>query len=148
MIKYYKEEIEVFEHNISKRLERIGFCVSELLSSENAKFDYRLYKLLTAILSATFKTYASTQKLEYYFESSIIKLSDVYYSDFKGYKTGMFIIMSFCGKLSQFELENSDYNEIYSILKNEIEFLNNDFKVMQREYKRYMGDKKLLQTKE
>lgn len=148
MIQCYKEEIEVFEHNISRRLERIGFCVSELLSSENAQLDHRLYKFLTAILSATFKTYVSTQKLEYYFEPSIIKLSDVYYSDFKGYKTGIFILMSFCGKLTQFELENSDYNEIYSTLKNEIKFLNNEFKRMQKEYNRYINDKKLLQPKE
>ena len=99
---------------------------------------------MTVILSSVFKTYVSTQKLDYYFEPSIIKLSDVYYSDFKGYKTGIFIIISFNGKLTKFGFENTDYKQIYSRLNEEIKFLNKEFKVVTREYKRYMDDTELL----
>ena len=144
MLECYEEEINVYKHNLSRRLANIGFCVSELLSSEKAQKNNRLFRYLTVMLSSTFKTYVSTQKLNYYFEPSIIKLSDVYYPNFKGYKTGIFIIVSFNGKLTKFEFENSDYKKIYSFLNEQVKYLNNEFKAVRKEYELYKNDTELL----
>lgn len=144
MIEDFKIEINTFKDNIFRHLERIGFCVSELLSSEKAQKDNRLFRMLTILLSSAFKTYVSTRKLDYYFEPSIVNLSNVYYSDFKGYKTGIFIIVSFCGKLTKFDFENSDYEKLYSNLNNEVRALNDEFKKVRIEHERYIKDMELL----
>ena len=103
-----EEMIKNYKFTISTYLEYIGLCTDNLLSSQEAQANNKLFRNLTIILSSAFKTYLSTPNLETYLYEPTVNIFVPHYSDFKGYKTGAFIIVSFTNKLNRFNAFNKD----------------------------------------
>lgn len=144
-----EEMIKNYKFNISTKLEYIGFCADELLSSQEAQANNKLFRNLTIILSATFKTYLSTSNLDVYlYEPTVNITSALYYSDFKGYKTGAFIIVSFTNKLNSFNafnVENTKEKFYYGWLLDLIKMLNREIKSLERIYNTLNNNTELIQ---
>ena len=135
-MEYITEEmIKDYKFNLSTQLEYIGLCADELLSSQEAQ-DNRLFRHLTIILSATFKTYLSTANLDLYLYEPTYKISSpIQYSDFKGYRTGVFTIIQFTNKLNGFNVfnaENTTEKFYYGWLKDLIKNLNHEFNTLEK----------------
>lgn len=143
-----EEIVKDYKFNLSTQLEYIGLCADELLSSQEAQANNRLFRNLTVILSATFKTYLSTSNLDLYLYEPNYKISSATsYSDFKGYKTGVFIIIQFTNKLNRFNVfdaENSKEKFYYGWLKDLIKFLNNEINTLEKLFNTLNNDKELL----
>ena len=144
----FEELIEKYKFSITTHLKYIGLCVDELLSSQEAQANNRLFRHLTVILSATFKTFLSTNNLEFYLYEPTQKISSATsYSDFTGYKTGVFIIVSFTNKLNKFNaftVEKSKEEFYFGWLKELIIMLNLEFKSIEKMYNRLNNGKELL----
>ena len=144
----FEETVEKYKFSITTYLKYIGLCVDELLSSQEAQANNRLFRYLTAILSATFKTLVSTSNLDFYLYESTEKMSSATsYSDFTGYKTGVFIIVSFTNKLSKFNaftVEKSKEEFYFGWLNELIIMLNLEFKSIEKLYNRLNESKELL----
>lgn len=134
-----EEMIKDYKTNITAQLEQIGVCADNLLSSKEAQANNKLFRNLTIILSAVFKTYLSTSYLDVYlYEPNANITSAKYYSDFKGYKTGIYIIVSFINKLNgfnAFKKENSKEKLLFQWLKDLNKILNNEMNTVQKIYK-------------
>ena len=139
-----EETIVNYKFNITTKLEYIGICADELLSSKDAQANNSLFRHLAIILSATFKTYLSTVNLDVYLNEPNENInSAIYYSDFKGYKTGVFIIISFTNKLNgfnAFNVENSKEQFYYGWLKDLVKILNHEIKSLEKLYTRLNND--------
>lgn len=144
----FEETVEKYKFSITTHLKYIGLCVDELLSSQEAQANNRLFRYLTAILSATFKTLVSTSNLDFYLYKPTEKNSSATsYSDFKGYKTGVLIIISFTEKINKFNafnVEKSEEEFVFSWLNELIILLNVEFKSIEKLYNRLNNDKELL----
>lgn len=133
-----EEIVKDYKFNLSTQLEYIGLCADELLSSQEAQANDKLFRNLTIILSATFKTYLSTSNLDMYLYEPNYKISSAtQYSDFKGYKTGAFIIIQFTNKLNGFNVfnvENTTEKFYYGWLKDLIKNLNREINTLEKLY--------------
>lgn len=132
-----EEIVKDYKFNISTQLEYIGLCADELSSSQEAQ-DNRLFRYLTIILSTTFKTYLSTSNLDMYLYEPNYKISSaIYYSDFKGYRTGVFTIIQFTNKLNGFNVFNAEDSKeffYYGWLKDLIKNLNREINTLEKLY--------------
>ena len=142
-----EEIIRNYKFSISTHLEYIGLCADELLSSQEAQTNNKLFRNLTIILSTTFKTYLSTTNLDVYLYEPTVKFTSAkYYTDFKGYKTGAFIIVSFTNKLNgfnAFDVENTKEKFYYGWLIDLIKMLNREIKSLEEIYNTLNNDKEL-----
>ena len=132
-----EEMIKNYKFTISTYLEYIGLCTDNLLSSQEAQANNKLFRNLTIILSSAFKTYLSTPNLETYIYEPTVNISVPHYSDFKGYKTGAFIIVSFTNKLNRFNAFNKDNTKekfYYSWLMDLIKIFNREINSLEKIY--------------
>ena len=140
-----EEIIENYKASITTQLKYIGVCIDELLSSQEAQANDGLFRNLTVILSATFKTLISTSNLNFYLQYPNEKMtSATFYSDFKAYKTGVFVIISFTNKLNDFNaftVEESKKEFHFVWLHDIIKLLNLEFNSIERLYNRLKKDR-------
>jgi len=143
-----EEIIEKYKFSITANLKYIGLCIDKLLNTQEAQANNSLFRHLTIILSATFKTLLSTNNLDFYlFEPTQKKSFATAYSDFKGYKTGVFIIISFTNKLNKFNaftVEKSKEEFYFGWLNELIRMLDIEFKSIEKLYNRLNKNKELL----